>query len=179
MSSAKMTKVQKIIASWINGNPDVKIVVFTQFINCVRLLSAMCYNQKWGSTCLTGKTSLIARNQSMEKFRDDKDVYILIASLKAGGIGLDMSMATKCILVDLWIGQTQNVEVVKMVIEESIDEYLLRMQTRKTVEITSTMGDEILKKRDSIVKVLQMFGGTVNEDAMGVLSVQRNRTTQV
>jgi hypothetical protein len=50
-------------------------------------------------------------------------------------------------------------ELGRLIIEvvESIDEYFLRMQTRKTIEITSTMGDEILKKRDSIVE--QMFVG--------------------
>lgn len=42
------------------------------------------------------------RDDNMRKFREDPEVRILIASLKAGGIGLDMTMANKCILVDLW-----------------------------------------------------------------------------
>jgi SNF2 family DNA or RNA helicase len=46
--------------------------------------------------------ALRARNQSMERLKDEKDVRILIAGLKAGRIGLDTSMANNCILVDLW-----------------------------------------------------------------------------
>lgn len=43
-----------------------------------------------------------AREKSMEAFRKNEDIRILIASLKAGGTGLDMSVASKCIIVDLW-----------------------------------------------------------------------------
>lgn len=43
-----------------------------------------------------------AREKSMEDFKDKPEINILIASLKAGGTGIDMSMANKCILVDPW-----------------------------------------------------------------------------
>ncbi|KAE8354396.1 SNF2 family N-terminal domain-containing protein [Aspergillus coremiiformis] len=190
MPSAKMKKVQEIIKGWIDKNPDVKVVIFTQFLDFVRLLKFMCENQKWGATSLTGKMSLGTREQNMEKFRDKKEIRILIASLKAGGIGLDMSMANKCILVDLWwneaiqdqafcrlyrIGQSKDVEFVKIIVKNSIDEYLLKMQTRKTVDITSAMGDDILKDRNSIIELLTMFGGTVHEDEAGMIFVERIR----
>lgn len=38
----------------------------------------------------------------MQNFKVNPEVRVLIASLKAGGTGLDMSMANKCILVDPW-----------------------------------------------------------------------------
>lgn len=38
----------------------------------------------------------------MEEFAEDKQMNIFIASLKAGGTGLNLSMAYKCIMVDLW-----------------------------------------------------------------------------
>lgn len=42
------------------------------------------------------------REESMNKFSEDSSIRVMIASLKAGGIGLDMTAAHKCILVDLW-----------------------------------------------------------------------------
>lgn len=52
---------------------------------------------------LTGKLGLSVRENNMKTFSDkNSEVRILIASLKAGGIGLDLSAANKCILVDLW-----------------------------------------------------------------------------
>ena len=44
----------------------------------------------------------MARDQNIEKFRDDPDTSIMVSSLRAGGTGLNLTMATKCILVDLW-----------------------------------------------------------------------------
>ncbi|KAE8143056.1 SNF2 family N-terminal domain-containing protein [Aspergillus pseudotamarii] len=189
MTSAKIAKIQEIVKGWIDENPDVKIVIFTQFVDFLRLLGFMCQKQRWGVTCLYGKMSLPAREQSMEKFKDEREVRILIASLMAGGIGLDMSMANKCILVDLWwneaiqeqafcrlyrIGQSKNVEFVKITIKDSIDEYLLKMQTRKTANLSGTMGDDVLKDRDSIIDLMKMFWGTVIEEPTGGLSIQRN-----
>lgn len=43
-----------------------------------------------------------ARDLNMQNFKVNPEVRVLIASLKAGGTGLDMSMANKCILVDPW-----------------------------------------------------------------------------
>ncbi|KAE8396070.1 P-loop containing nucleoside triphosphate hydrolase protein [Aspergillus alliaceus] len=134
--------------------------------------------------------SMSTRNQGVERFRVEKEIRILVTSLKAGGIRLDMSAANKCILVDLWwneaikdqafcrlyrIGQSKDVEFVKIIMKVSIDEYLLRMQTHTTVEITSTLGDEVLKNRDSVVELQELFGGIRNENESGVLFVERNR----
>ncbi|KAE8147933.1 SNF2 family N-terminal domain-containing protein [Aspergillus avenaceus] len=192
MPSAKMTKIQETIQEWMKENKDVKVVIFTQFLNFVRLLSIMCHKQKWGATCFTGTMSSGAREQSIDKFREEPGIQILIASLKAGGFGIDMSMANKCILVDLWwneavqeqafcrlfrIGQTRNVEFVKIVIRNSIDESLSRIQSLKTESITSTMGDEVLESRDSVIELLRMFG-TVDDDASGIVHVERNPRPQ-
>lgn len=46
--------------------------------------------------------SVGARDLSMNEFREKQEVKVIIASLMAGGTGIDMSMANKCILVDLW-----------------------------------------------------------------------------
>lgn len=52
MPGAKLTKAREIIASWIAEKPNVKIVVFTQFIDFVRILAAMCEKEKWRYTCV-------------------------------------------------------------------------------------------------------------------------------
>jgi SNF2 family DNA or RNA helicase len=102
---------------------------------------------------------IAARHSSLEDFEKNPDITILIVSLHTGGTGLDMTVAHKCILVDLWWneaiqnqafcrllrhGQTKNVECIKMIVKGSIDEYMLNLQTKKTEDIKSTMGDDIL-----------------------------------
>lgn len=50
---------------------------------------------------LCGKLHHKTRHANIKRFREE-NVSILISSLKAGGVGLDLTMASKCILVDLW-----------------------------------------------------------------------------
>ncbi|PWY79259.1 hypothetical protein BO70DRAFT_338462 [Aspergillus heteromorphus CBS 117.55] len=173
MPSAKLTKTCEIISEWLAGDPSVKVVVFTQFLDCVRILSIMYQAQGWECRCLTGKMRMAAREESMEEFRaKDGNVKVLIASLRAGGIGLDLSAANKCILVDLWwneaiqeqafcrlfrIGQESKVEFVKILVNNTIDENLHELQTKKTAEITGTIGEDVLKGRETIENLLEMF----------------------
>ncbi|GAD98173.1 SNF2 family helicase [Paecilomyces variotii No. 5] len=185
MPSAKLTAMTETIAEWISADPETKIVVFTQFQAVIRIVSAICQREGWGYTCLTGKMSIPSREKAMMDFRESADLRIMIASLKAGGVGLDLTMANKCILIDPWwneavqqqaycrlfrIGQERNVEVVKLVVKGSIDEYMIDLQNRKSVEIDKTIGDAALSDRATVAELLKMFG-RVEEDEDGVLRV--------
>lgn len=43
-----------------------------------------------------------SRDRQIEQFSKEKDIKIMISSLKTGGVGLNLTMANKCILVDPW-----------------------------------------------------------------------------
>ncbi|KAL4889395.1 SNF2 family N-terminal domain-containing protein [Aspergillus ambiguus] len=187
MPGAKLAKLTEITSAWIAENPEVKIVVFTQFLGFVQLVADMCEKQDWEYTCLTGKMSFPDRQESMESFKNEPETRVLIASLRAGGTGLDFSMACKCILVDLWwnegvqqqaicrllrIGQQNDVEVVKLLVKETIDDYMHKLQTDKTSEITDIMGEDVLSKRDPVRKLLEMFA-TVTDSELGGVIVKR------
>ena len=62
-----------------------------------------------------------------------------------------------------------------MVVEDSIDEHILGIQTRKTAEISHTMGLDVLQDRDTVRSVLEMFKATVEENENGTFSVTRHR----
>ncbi|KAF9894723.1 hypothetical protein FE257_006613 [Aspergillus nanangensis] len=191
MPSAKLAKITEIISTWITEEPTVKIVVFTQFMAFVRILVGMCKSQGWKSASLHGKMSVGAREKSMNTFRTSGDVRVMIASLKAGGTGLDMTMANKCILVDLWwnegiqqqafcrlfrIGQEKAVEVIKLIAKETIDDYMRRLQTEKSEEITNTMGEAVLAERETFPDLLQMFGEVIEHENGGFIVQPRKRS---
>ncbi|PYH38842.1 putative SNF2 family helicase [Aspergillus neoniger CBS 115656] len=187
MPSAKLTKIREVLTEWLAQESPGKIVIFTQFLDFVKILSTMCEAEGWPFVLLTGKLSLSVRENNMKTFSDkNSEVRILIASLKAGGIGLDLSAANKCILVDLWwneaiqeqafcrlfrIGQESEVEFVKLIVDNSIDDYLLDLQTHKTAVITGAMGDGVLVGRDTIEDLLRMFAD-VEKDSRGVLHLR-------
>lgn len=60
------------------------------------------------------------------------------------------------------IGQTQNVQSVKIVVKKTIDSYLLNMQHEKTEEIQSAIGDDVLKQRKTVKELLDLFGAVRN-----------------
>ncbi|EAW12934.1 putative SNF2 family helicase [Aspergillus clavatus NRRL 1] len=191
MPSAKLTKIRELIQNWIEENPEVKVVIFTLSLDFVRIATMMCEREGWQCYAFTGKMPIPAREQSMKEFRENPEAKVLVASLKAGGIGLDMTMANKCILVDLWwneaiheqafcrlyrIGQQKEVEIVILIVRDTIDEYICQLQLKKTAEINSAMGEEELSKRDTIIELFRMFaevevnakgGITINLDGKG------------
>lgn len=62
---------------------------------------------------LLGNMSFKAREESISDFKNDDNIRVMIASLKAGGIGLDLTMANKCILVEPWWNEAIQQQVPK------------------------------------------------------------------
>lgn len=173
LPSAKLTATKAAILNWQAENPREKIIIYTQFLNLCKILGKMCETEGWGYVHFNGKMTLEARDKAIAKFRDDRRVSIMICSLKAGGIGLNLTMASKVIILDLWfnsaveaqaycrafrIGQEKKVEVMRFVVKDSIDEDLVQMQDRKDGEITGAIGPDSLNKRATIQQLLELFG---------------------
>lgn len=70
------------------------------------------------------------------------------------------------------IGQTQEVEYKKIIVSETIDDYLLRLQSEKLASIDQTIGDEKLKSRDTMAELLNMFAD-VEVDPNGAFRLTR------
>ena len=94
---------------------------------------------------LTGKTDKEERRELVAKFQKDKTAVFLI-SLKAGGTGLNLTAAQSVIHYDPWwnlsaqnqatdrayrIGQNENVQVYKLVMKDSIEEKIQKLQNLK------------------------------------------------
>lgn len=121
-----------------------------------------------------------ARDQVVQTFQDDPDIKILIASLKAGGVGLNLMMASKVIIVDLWwnesvetqafcrcyrIGQIRPVDIRRFVVKDTIDDDILAMQQRKTKEIDAALEKPLSAHKLSIKDLIHLFGPTgLDED---------------
>ncbi|CAG8947433.1 unnamed protein product [Penicillium salamii] len=170
---AKHTAVRKQIETWLTEDEDVKIVVFAEFLGSIKLPQDMCITKNWKYTTITGRHSTTAREVEVEKFRNDPKMHVLIATMKTGGIGLNLTMANKCIICDQWwnaameqqaycrlhrIGQLRDVEYVKIVVTDTIDEWILRLQQKKTNEINHYVGGSQLSDHEMLKELLSVFG---------------------
>jgi len=103
---------------------------------------------------LTGETEPAARAEVIACFQQEQTPLMLV-SLKAGGVGLNLTAADTVVLVDPWwnpaveeqaiarahrLGQQRQVFVYKLVIEGSIEERLLELQARKSALAEGMLG---------------------------------------
>lgn len=69
----------------------------------IKIIGELCNNLRLKHVEYSGKLSHNARSKNILKFGDPtKRINVMIASLKAGGIGLNMVMANRCLMVDSW-----------------------------------------------------------------------------
>ena len=98
--STKTEAVKSTINAWFEQDPGTKIIVFSLFLPMLKVLQRVAQLQRWDCCMYTGAMSAQSRDKAIEDFRDDPDKNILLASMKAGSLGLNLTMANKCILVD-------------------------------------------------------------------------------
>jgi hypothetical protein len=134
-----------------------KILVFSQFVRMLNLIEEQ--EQIKGMGCpifkLTGATE--NRGDLIEKFQQKKGASIFLISLKAGGTGLNLAAASYVILFDPWwnpavenqaidrvhrIGQTRTVFAYRLLIRDSIEDKIRRLQIHKSNLANAVLGEE-------------------------------------
>jgi SNF2 family DNA or RNA helicase len=120
-----------------------KVLVFSQFTSMLSIIEEQIKKRKIKYTKLTGATR--KRDEAINKFTKG-DAQIFLISLKAGGVGLNLVEADTVIHYDPWwnpavenqatdrahrIGQDKAVFVYKLIVENSIEEQILKLQEKK------------------------------------------------
>ena len=133
-----------------------RVLVFSQFTELLELIAEQLRALALPFLSLTGKTSPKQRGSVVQRFQA-QEVPIFLLSLKAGGIGLNLTAADTVIHMDPWwnpaveeqatarahrIGQDQPVFVYKLVVEGSIEERMLELQARKLALTDSVLGHD-------------------------------------
>ena len=171
--SAKITAVQRQVEEWLLEEPDKKIIIFSQFHMIMQVLEIVCQKKKWKYCTYNGKMPHKARDKVIGNFAEDTDLKIMIASLKCGGIGLNLTMASKVICIDLWynscveqqafcrvfrIGQKSETFITRFTVSRSVDGYLMDMQLRKNALIVKAMEDKSVMSKLTVSDILRLFG---------------------
>lgn len=89
--STKTIAFKSQVMEWLACDPKAKIVVFTQWISFLRILSRICEIEGWGYRTLHGKIKAKTREENIANFQGDPATQILICTLKTGGVGLNLT----------------------------------------------------------------------------------------
>jgi len=132
-----------------------KVVVFTQFLAMVDIFSHYLNSLGIGHVTLTGAT--VHREKCISQFNDDPSCRVFIGSLKAGGVGIDLVAGSVVIHYDRWwnaaredqatdrvhrIGQKNGVQVFKLITDNSLEERIDRIISRKKSIAEHTLTDD-------------------------------------
>ena len=139
------TKVDEIMMRLENLKEEGhKVLVFSNFVKFLEVIEKKIQERNYSYSKITG--SVKRRDVEVEKFQNDPDTFCFLISLKAGGVGLNLTAADYVFLIDPWwnpaaeqqaedrayrIGQMNNVMVYRFIMKDTIEEKVLQLQNKK------------------------------------------------
>jgi SNF2 family DNA or RNA helicase len=141
---------------------DHKILVFSQFVKHLKIIEKYLIEQGIKYAYLDG--SVKDRQAQVEKFQENEDIRVFLISLKAGGVGLNLTSADYVFLLDPWwnpaaeaqavdrahrIGQKNTVFTYKFIGRDTVEEKILKLQQTKL-----KLAKDLITIEESFIKSL-------------------------
>ncbi|CAN0912887.1 Helicase-like transcription factor CHR28 [Linum grandiflorum] len=157
----KLNSVDNENGSNTGGNGKLvgeKAIVFSQWTRMLDLLEASLKTSSIEYRRLDGTMSVAARDKAVKDFNTLPEVAVIIMSLKAASLGLNMVSACHVLLLDLWwnpttedqaidrahrIGQTRPVTVFRLTVKDTIEDRILALQEKKREMVASAFGEDV------------------------------------
>jgi len=127
-----------------------KVLLFSQMTKMLDIIEDFCYLRHFSYSRIDGTMKVPERQEMIERFNTDPEVFLFLLSTRAGGLGLNLSSADTCIIYDSdWnpqvdlqaqdrchrIGQTKPVLIFRFVTANSIDEKIVdRAASKRKLE---------------------------------------------
>ena len=152
-ASGKLEMFGELLEEVIDGGH--RLLVFSQFVGMLTLLKEKLTAEGIEFCYLDGSTT--DRAGVVERFQTDAAIPVFLISLKAGGVGLNLTGADTVVHFDPWwnpavedqatdrahrIGQTKVVTSYKLITRDTVEEKILTLQNRKREIIQATIGGE-------------------------------------
>ena len=170
--SAKLDACMELVHGALDGGHH--ILVFSQFTGMLDIIGKRLAKEDIGFLKLTGASSKESRAKRVAQFQAG-EVPVFLISLKAGGVGLNLTAADVVIHYDPWwnvaaqdqatdrahrIGQQHTVTVYKLIAKDTIEERIMQMQESKRDLVNSVLGgDGISSALFTREDVLALLGG--------------------
>jgi non-specific serine/threonine protein kinase len=143
---------------------DHKALIFSQFLGMLALIRERLRELDVKFEYFDGSTSATERERAIQAFQNDDSCRVFLISLKAGGVGLNLTAADYVYIVDPWwnpaveqqaidrthrIGQTKNIFAYRMICKDTIEDKILQLQEKKRILAKDLIADD-----DGFVKSL-------------------------
>ncbi|TRX89349.1 hypothetical protein FHL15_009786 [Xylaria flabelliformis] len=159
------------------GDPASKVVIFSQWTSFLDIIETLLVEKKIKCVRLEGKMNIKQRDKAVGKLNNDPETRVMLASLHAAGVGVNLTAADTVILTDCWwapaiedqavdrvhrIGQKRPVTVYKLLVEGSVEYRVLDIQSekRKLVALAFQDEDSIRKEEGAVTNIRHLLYGS-------------------
>jgi len=157
-------KLEELTREIIENIGNHKALIFSQFLGMLALIKDKLTELDVKFEYFDGSTSAPDREKAIQSFQNDDSVRVFLISLKAGGVGLNLTAADYVYIVDPWwnpaveqqaidrthrIGQTKNIFAYRMICKDTIEDKILQLQEKKR-----TLAKELIADDTTFVKSL-------------------------
>ncbi|KAL5212909.1 hypothetical protein ABZP36_023756 [Zizania latifolia] len=151
-------------------NSGAKSIIFSQWTAFLDLLQIPLSRQNFSFARLDGTLNLQQREKVIKEFSEDKSILVLLMSLKAGGVGINLTAASNAFVMDPWwnpaveeqaimrihrIGQTKSVSIKRFIVKGTVEERMEAVQARKQRMISGALTDQ--EVRSARIEELKML----------------------
>ncbi|GLB14729.1 hypothetical protein AtubIFM61612_004522 [Aspergillus tubingensis] len=143
----------------------LKSIVFSQFTSMLQLVEWRLRRAGFNTVMLDGTMTPAQRQNSIEYFMNNVDVEVFLVSLKAGGVALNLTEASRVFIVDPWwnpaaewqsadrchrIGQRRPCVITRLCIEDSVESRIVMLQEKKANMINGTINKDQGEKLEKL-----------------------------
>merc|ERR1712113_1213626 len=140
------SSIPKNISMPLSNKPN-KVIIFSQWTSMLDLIEIPLIQKGIKYVRFDGSLCLSKRDKVLREFNELTETMVIIMSLKASAIGINLVAAYHVILLDLWwnptleeqaidrahrIGQTRDVTIHRLTFKDSVEEKILQLQKHKT-----------------------------------------------
>jgi SNF2 family DNA or RNA helicase len=157
MDSGKYIAVTQYLETLVQSNQ--KTIVFSSFVSNLNFYKTWCKENKIDFCELTGETPLKEREFQVNRFQEQEKPLLFFISLKAGGVGLNITKASYVVFLDPWwnpfsekqgigrahrIGQLNKVNVIRFITKNTVEEKIIRLQESKKLLVDSLLDENYM-----------------------------------
>ena len=150
-------KLEELTREITENIGEHKALVFSQFLGMLSLIKQKLTENNIEFEYFDGSTSAADREKAIQNFQTNEKCRVFLISLKAGGVGLNLTAADYVYIVDPWwnpaveqqaidrthrIGQTKNIFAYRMICKDTIEDKILQLQERKRILAKELISDD-------------------------------------
>ena len=150
-------KLEELTREITENIGEHKALIFSQFLGMLSLIKQKLTENHIEFEYFDGSTSPADREKAIQNFQTNEQCRVFLISLKAGGVGLNLTAADYVYIVDPWwnpaveqqaidrthrIGQTKNIFAYRMICKDTIEDKILQLQERKRILAKELISDD-------------------------------------